>query len=59
MLFFFFLQDALHGLTTPYSTLCEAFMKSVFDEQDVDSKTELDQTDMIQVISIELSGLHN
>lgn len=40
--------DALHGLTTPYSTLCEAFMKSVFDEQDVDSKTELDQTDMIQ-----------
>ncbi|XP_052825070.1 transient receptor potential cation channel subfamily M member 2 [Octopus bimaculoides] len=40
--------DALHGLTSPYSTMCEAFMKSVFDEHDVDSKTELDQTDMIQ-----------
>ncbi|KAJ8317915.1 hypothetical protein KUTeg_003006 [Tegillarca granosa] len=40
--------DALHGLTTPYSTLCESFMRSVMDDSEWETKTEFDQADMIQ-----------
>ncbi|KAK3100144.1 hypothetical protein FSP39_015318 [Pinctada imbricata] len=39
--------DALQGLTTPYVTLCEAFMKGVFNDQDFKGE-HLDQGDMIQ-----------
>ncbi|KAL5012942.1 hypothetical protein ScPMuIL_011493 [Solemya velum] len=49
--------DTLHGLTTPYSTLCEAFLRTVFDDQEVTSRAELDQADMIQFFA--QFGTHN
>ncbi|XP_061163971.1 transient receptor potential cation channel subfamily M member 1-like [Saccostrea echinata] len=38
----------LHGLSSPYSVVCESFLKTVFDENEVESKPTLDQGDMIQ-----------
>ncbi|XP_022323165.2 transient receptor potential cation channel subfamily M member-like 2 isoform X2 [Crassostrea virginica] len=38
----------LHGLSSPYSVVQESFLRSVFDENEVEPKPTLDQGDMIQ-----------
>lgn len=43
------LQGIIHGETSPYSLICELFMKYVLHEEDVDSRIKLDKEDMIDV----------
>ncbi|XP_064608406.1 transient receptor potential cation channel subfamily M member 8-like [Liolophura sinensis] len=41
----------IHGETSPYSLICELFMKYVLHEEDVDSRIKLDKEDMIDFFS--------